>query len=109
MALLRPRIREKQIDGVEARSRQQLRHDIGRIARDHAHVRGGCLLEQQQQVTDAGLVDLDTDVVDAGIVQRIRDERFPVAEADVEHAPRVAAEQARKIERTLRCVDIEAR
>ena len=57
-----------------------------------ANVADRRLLEQQQQVADAGLVDLDADIVDAGIVQRARDERFAVAEADVEHAARVAAE-----------------
>ena len=53
-------------------------------------------------MTDAGLVNLDAEVVDVGIVQRVRDERLAVAEADVEHAAGVAAEQLREIQRTLR-------
>ena len=109
VALLRPRIREEQVDGVEASARQQLGHDVGRVARDHAHVRDGGLLEQQQQVTDAGLVHLDAEVVDRRVVQGVRDERFAVTEADVQHAPRGAAEQLVEVEPPGRLGDAEAR
>ena len=47
--------------------RQQLRDDVGRIARDDAHVASRRPARAAATVTDAGLVHLDADVVDAGL------------------------------------------
>ena len=60
-------------------------------------------------MTDAGLVHLDAEVVDRRVVQGVRDERLAVTEADVQHAPRGAAEQLVEVEPPGRLGDAEAR
>jgi len=46
--ILRPGIREEQVDCREAAARQQLRQNLGRVAPDYANVRGPGAFEQQQ-------------------------------------------------------------
>ena len=102
VALLRPRIREEQVHGVERAVAELLANDVRRVARDHADVRQTGFFEQKQQVPDTGLVDLDAEVVDLPIVRGAGDEGFAVAEADVEHARGAPAEQRVEIERRAR-------
>jgi hypothetical protein len=54
--------------------------------------------EQHEQVPDPGVVDLDADIVDVGVVRRRAEQRLAVAEADVQHARAVAAEDRLEVE-----------
>src|SRR4029077_14261191 len=98
VALLWPRVREEKIHRVDG-AVAELAHDIYGNARDHADVREIRLLEEQQQMSDAGLVHLDTQIIDVAVVRSAGHDGLAVAETDVEHSRRTSAEQRVEVER----------
>lgn len=105
---LRPGIGKEQIHGVEGAVGKHPLDDVDGVAVDDANIRDARALDQCQQMTQSRLVHLDAEVVDLRECGRGRQQGFAVAEADIENARRLAAEDGVEIEPSRAERDAEA-
>src|SRR5690606_24267684 len=109
VALLVPRVGEVDPDLVEAGVGDLIGQHFDRIVVVDPYVAGVVGGQRVEQATDAGGVDLDADQVAVCVVLPGEAQRLAVAEADLEHARRAAAEHGVEIARLAGVVDAEAR
>jgi len=96
MALLRPGVGKQQLHFVETLGRNLLLQHLDRVVSDDAQIGDigfGC---GQQQVPDAGTVNLDAEEILPGLRQRALEQMLAVTKADLQRACRNAAEQLRR-------------
>src|SRR5262245_58686080 len=99
MALFRPGVRKVQQHLIEASGLELASQHLDRIAADDADVGETLSFAEQQQMADARPMHLEAEEVLVGPRCGECSERFAIAEADLECAPRAPTEQPVEIER----------
>ena len=107
MTLLRPRIREEDLDAGQRCRRNHRGDDFDGIVPYHAHVGEAEFAHPLQQAADARRVHLDAEEVVVRPRLRDRGGRLAHAESDLEHARRTPAEHAIEVDRGRRERDPE--
>ena len=102
VALLGPGIGEQDQELVEEAARDLLLEHLDRVVADEAHVAERRLLQPEQQPADTRAVHLDADEVALRVRRGERQQVLAVAEADLQGARRLAAEQGPGAERLRR-------
>ena len=98
MPLLRPGVREEDVDAGERPGADHVRDDVDRVVADHPQVGQARRLDPPQQAADARRVDLDAEEVLAGPRRSDRRRGFAHAAADLEHARGAAPEYAVEVD-----------
>lgn len=96
-----PRIREKQIDCIQAMIGDIVGQDVNGIGAIDTDIAQPERLESQEQMAYAGTVHLDPQVVGIGIGGGHLGQDFAIAEADLDHDRRGATEHSAGVERLV--------
>src|SRR5215472_2336255 len=105
MALLGPGVGKENQDLRETARRDLPLEHFDRVVADDADVARAVALEREQQAADAGTMHLDAEIVAPGMRARERGEVLAVAEADLERAGGLAAEELPRVERLVPVLD----
>ena len=109
MALLVPGIGEKQLHCRQAAVGNHLRQHFDRVVIDQAQVRNPGFGDAVQAMTDAGPVDLDTQVILLRVAGGLFDQGFAVTETDFQDYRVIIAKGFDQVQRIRTVVDAVCR
>ena len=92
VSLLRPRVREEQVDRSQAGLGNLVPDNRYCVVLDQAQVCNFLPIYLEQAMPNARFVDFNSQVIQIRILPRLLDQRFTVAKADFEDARSLAAE-----------------